>query len=223
MSVPWPSELALRIERADSSRIDDETVAVSLSGRWTGSAHEAAGDELLVVEVSGRRYRYPARSQSAESPAALAGPRSWTARFELPAWAEPRSAGQASLWIGSSVIEVPPVGSELVEHEGVRRAELERARDAERATASQQLEDYERSASELTQLVSERDAALAQLGSERDAALAELAMLRASAQHDVKAREQLGRRGGELGQARALLADARALATRLRERGPNPR
>jgi hypothetical protein len=286
MSAPERSELVLRIERANSWRIDDETVLVSLSGRWSGPAHESAGDELLVVEVSGRRYRYPARSQGAESPMAVAGPRFWTASFELPAWAEPRSAGQASVWIGSSAIEVPPVGrepeagreatsapapahalqfaqapaadspswpapapvrprgepaaedsrsgplaelllretvsglrselraraielgqargaladararldagaasqeqmnathaelraelrqlSELVEHEGVRRAELERARDAERVTASRQLEDYERSVGDLEQLVSERDAALELLVSERDAAL----------------------------------------------------
>ena len=283
MSVAGSSGLALRIERVASSRIDDDTVLVSLAGRWTGPVHEAAGDELLVVEVRGRRYRYAARTQGGASPVAVAGPSSWSASFELPVWAEPRSAGQASLWVGNCMISVPPVGAasgpgtgparasppaqappadsvcrpapasppashgpagedarsgplaellrretisalrselreratelahvrgaladarseldagaanqgqiesahadlraeleqliELVEQEGLRRVELERARDAERHAASQQLEDSERRVGELERLVSERDAALEQLVSERDAALEQL-------------------------------------------------
>jgi hypothetical protein len=354
MSGPAPSEPPLRIEHAAASQIDNETVLISLSGRWTGPINEPAGDELLVVEVGGRRYRYAARSQGGEDPMAVEGPQPWTASFELPVWAEPRRAGQATLWVGTSVIVVPPVGAgpgpaqdspaqvpqpdahsgpqprgladlqpaasfsgpapgreppsrgppledprsgplaelllretvsalrselreratelaqlrgaladarsqldagaathvqmetthaelraeleqliELVEQEGVRRAELERARDAERRESSQRLDDLERRAVELQQLVSERDAALEERAEELSALrrkqerelsglheqhereLAgvgqELAALRASAQRDIDARASLEHRARELS---AGLAEAHAqLAT----------
>ena len=45
----------------------------------------------------------------------------WSASFTVPAWAEPREAGQAALWIGNAVIPVPPMHhtavAEAPEHE----------------------------------------------------------------------------------------------------------
>src|ERR1035437_1439680 len=51
MSVAGSSGLALRIERVASSRIDDDTVLVSLAGPGAGPVPGAGGDELLGVEV----------------------------------------------------------------------------------------------------------------------------------------------------------------------------
>src|ERR1035437_4263044 len=101
MSVAGSSGLALRIERVASSRIDDDTVLVSLAGRWTGPVHEAAGDERLVVEVRGRRYRYAARTQGGASPVAVAGPSSWWASFGWPGWARPRRPGRGPPGVGN--------------------------------------------------------------------------------------------------------------------------
>src|ERR1035437_2474002 len=111
MSVAGSSGLALRIERVASSRVGGDTGLVSLAGRRSGPVHEAAGGGLVVVAVRGRRYRYAARTQGGASPVAVAGPSSWSASFELPVWAEPRSAGQASLWVGNCMISVPPGGA----------------------------------------------------------------------------------------------------------------
>jgi hypothetical protein len=95
----------LEIARIESSRADGDTVALRLSGRWLDPA-QAEEEELLVVQVQGRRHRFPA-IRDPQSP----GSEGWSASFTLPDWAEPRHDGQAALWLGSSVIPVPPAGS----------------------------------------------------------------------------------------------------------------
>jgi hypothetical protein len=95
----------LEIARIESSRADGDTVALRLSGRWLDPA-QADEEELLVVQVQGRRHRFPAIRDPQS-----AGSEGWSASFTLPHWAEPRHDGQAALWLGSSVIPVPPAGS----------------------------------------------------------------------------------------------------------------
>jgi hypothetical protein len=96
------AETPLEIDRIESSRADAGTVRLRLAGRWLDPA-VADQEELLVVQVQGRRHRFPA-TRAPEPP----GSQAWSASFELPGWAEPRHAGQAALWLGNAVIPVPP-------------------------------------------------------------------------------------------------------------------
>jgi len=101
-------QIPLEINRIESSRADADSVRLRLSGRWLDPAG-AAEEELLVVQVEGRRHRFTARRESETGSGSAAGRSlSWSATFTLPAWAEPRYDGQAALWLGSAVIPVPP-------------------------------------------------------------------------------------------------------------------
>jgi hypothetical protein len=107
--VPLPTgSRPLELERVQSSRADAGQLQLRLSGRWLDPQAEAEEDEeLLVVNVEGRRHRFPA-SREERSDAELA-PGRWSASFKIPAWAEPREEGQAALWLGNAVIPVPPL------------------------------------------------------------------------------------------------------------------
>ncbi len=99
------AEMPLEVDRIESSRGDAGMIRLRLAGRWLDPAR-ADEEELLVVQVDGRRHRFPATRDS-EPP----GSEAWSASFELPAWAEPRHAGQAALWLGNAVVPVPPASS----------------------------------------------------------------------------------------------------------------
>jgi hypothetical protein len=108
-----PGRRPLELERVQSSRAEAGQLRLRLSGRWIDPKAEADEDEeLLVVNVEGRRHRFPA-SRDERSDAELA-PGRWSASFKIPTWAEPREEGQAALWLGNAVIPVPPL-HELVE------------------------------------------------------------------------------------------------------------
>jgi hypothetical protein len=92
----------LELARIESSRAEGDTVCLHLTGRWLDPAG-AGEEELLVVQVDGRRHRFPARRKLNPK-----DPQRWSASFRMPAWAEPRHDGQAALWLGTSVIPVPP-------------------------------------------------------------------------------------------------------------------
>lgn len=97
----------LELDRVQSSRASAGEVRLRLSGRWLdGDGIVGEEDELLVVNVGGRRHRFPASED--EDPDLELPPGSWTASFTLPIWAEPREQGQAALWLGGAVIPVPP-------------------------------------------------------------------------------------------------------------------
>lgn len=91
----------LELGRIDHSRAEGDTVCLHLTGRWLDPAG-ASEEELLVVQVGGRRHRFPATRKLDPK-----DPQRWSATFRVPAWAEPRQDGQAALWLGSSVIPVP--------------------------------------------------------------------------------------------------------------------
>lgn len=71
------------------------------------SPAHAGHEPLLVIQIQGRRHRYPAEAGRDRVPLA---PGAWEATFTVPSWAEPRRAGQAAVWLGDSVIPVPPAG-----------------------------------------------------------------------------------------------------------------
>jgi len=94
----------LEIDCVESSRVDAHHVRLRLSGRWLDPAGTGE-QELLVVQVEGRRHRFAGTRDSRPD-----DPERWSATFTLPVWAEPRQTGQATLWIGNSVIPVSPPG-----------------------------------------------------------------------------------------------------------------
>ena len=97
-------QLPLSIDRIESARADADTIRLRLIGRWLDPSR-AGEEELLVVQVEGRRHRFAA---TRDPEAGITEPHVWSATFSLPAWAEPRYDGQAALWLGSAVIPVAP-------------------------------------------------------------------------------------------------------------------
>jgi len=98
----------LDLERVQSSRAEAGELRLRLSGRWLAEPIDVSdGEELLVVNVEGRRHRFPASPDDHfdGDPA----PGRWSASFKIPTWAEPREQGQAALWVGNAVIPVPPL------------------------------------------------------------------------------------------------------------------
>ena len=102
------ADTPISIDRVDRLRGDGDGIRLRLSGRWLRAG--AAEDEpLLVIQLQGRRHRFP--PSPAEPPGAALSPGAWEATFTVPAWAEPSHDGQAALWVGNSVVAVPLPGS----------------------------------------------------------------------------------------------------------------
>ncbi len=101
----------LEIDRIERARAERGSVQLRLRGRWLDPA-AAEEEELLVVQIEGRRHRFPGTREEdvRDGHAAGAGASRWAASFTLPDWAEPRHEGQAALWLGSAVVPVPPPG-----------------------------------------------------------------------------------------------------------------
>jgi hypothetical protein len=108
MTASTSAQAPLEIHRIQSSRSAAGEIRLRLSGRWLDpQATGDAGEELLVVQVEGRRHRFPA-SRDDEGSTKLP-PGHWSASFIVPTWAEPRLDGQAAVWLGDAVIPVPPL------------------------------------------------------------------------------------------------------------------
>jgi predicted nucleic acid-binding Zn-ribbon protein len=103
-----PAELPLEIERVQGSRPSVGEIRLALSGTWHGPGGSSDQEPLLVVQIEGRRHRFPADREDrlSELPAGR-----WQATFSVPDWAEPRHEGQAAVWIGDAVVPVPPLHS----------------------------------------------------------------------------------------------------------------
>jgi hypothetical protein len=109
MTDPAPAaDTPLAIDRVDSARGEGDSVQLRLTGRWLGAGHPGEHDALLVVQLEGRRHRFPA---TADPSVATLPPGAWAANFTIPGWAEPRQHGQAALWLGNAVIPVAPPGA----------------------------------------------------------------------------------------------------------------
>ncbi len=110
MPVTAPPPLPLAIDRVERSRAKRDQVRLRLTGHWLSGAPggEAGSSEaLLVVQMHGRRHRFPATH---EDPQAEPGVE-FTASFTIPDWAVPEQPGQAVLWVGDDVVAVPPPGA----------------------------------------------------------------------------------------------------------------
>ena len=101
-SAPTP----LEIDDVQSARVAAGETRLTLSGRWLSPDKPSlAQDPLLVIQVEGRRHRFtPEAGTDTGSPTG-----EWRASFVLPAWAEPRRAGQAAVWVGDAVIALPAI------------------------------------------------------------------------------------------------------------------
>ena len=109
MSDPIPADIPVAIDRVDRTRGDGEGIRLRLSGRWLPASGDAAGQEpLLVIQLQGRRHRFPAIRDDRASASLPDG--AWEATFSVPAWAEPHQDGQAALWLGNVVVPVPVPG-----------------------------------------------------------------------------------------------------------------
>jgi predicted nucleic acid-binding Zn-ribbon protein len=103
-----PAEPPLQIDRVQGSRPSVGEIRLALTGVWHGPGESSDQEPLLVVQIEGRRHRFPADrdDRSAELPAGR-----WQATFSVPDWAEPRHEGQAAVWIGDAVVPVPALHS----------------------------------------------------------------------------------------------------------------
>ena len=99
----------LAIDRIQSSRSGAGRLRLRLNGRWLDPQRAGEEEELLVVQVQGRRHRFPPSPDDDRERDADQGPDRWSAAFDVPAWAEPRHEGQAALWLGNAIIAVPPL------------------------------------------------------------------------------------------------------------------
>ncbi|MGA9857393.1 MAG: hypothetical protein WBQ18_05980, partial [Solirubrobacteraceae bacterium] len=95
------------IDRVDRARGSGDGVRLRLSGRRLESGHGPEPEPLLVIQLQGRRHRFPADREDVVEPLA---PGRWEATFTVPSWAEPRRPGQAAVWLGDTVVPVPLPG-----------------------------------------------------------------------------------------------------------------
>jgi hypothetical protein len=106
-----PAEPPIAIDRVERARGQGDDVRLRLSGRWLiddPPSEPDAPDALLVIQLQGRRHRFPADRAPA---AAVPLPGTWHAEFTVPSWAVPSRRGQAAVWVGTSVIAVGPPGT----------------------------------------------------------------------------------------------------------------
>ncbi|MGZ4177419.1 MAG: hypothetical protein ACXVUX_14475 [Solirubrobacteraceae bacterium] len=106
MTATGSADTPLAIDRADRARTEDGGVALRLSGRWLRPPATDQNEPLLVVQVQGRRHRFPASGDGDGQ----TDNGTWAATFRLPSWAEPEREGQAALWVGTAVVPVPLSG-----------------------------------------------------------------------------------------------------------------
>jgi hypothetical protein len=116
MTDSAPADIPVAIDRVDCTRSDRDGVDLRLTGRWLGHAEADATEPLLVVQVQGRRHRFPAERDGDRHPRV---PGAWEATFRIPPWAQPRHEGQAAIWVGTSVVPVPFPGTSP---DGIRRS-----------------------------------------------------------------------------------------------------
>lgn len=146
-STSEESEAPLDIDQIETSALGREKVVVRIVGHWRGRRRAMDGRVFLVVEADGRRHRFPAIPEPRRS--RFGRPGQWSANFAVPAWLEPRLAGQMSLWIGNEAIALPSLegdgtaeaAQEVNELEGLGEgtANALRAELKERAVAEAQL------------------------------------------------------------------------------------
>jgi hypothetical protein len=109
MNSSAPAQSPLEIDRIQSSRAEGGHVRLQLSGHWVEPQAAVDEEELLVVQVEGRRHRFPASPEHGSKAGGDSSSGRWQASFTVPEWAEPRQDGQAAVWVGNAVVPVPPL------------------------------------------------------------------------------------------------------------------
>jgi hypothetical protein len=142
MTYSAPVEPPIAIERVQRIRGEGDDVRLRLTGRWLIDSHGDEHEALLVIQLQGRRHRFPA----ARAPAGAAPlPGTWQAEFAIPSWAVPSRPGQAAVWVGNAVVAVAPPGApppespsspETVALEGLPASEAALPKPAEVAPAT---------------------------------------------------------------------------------------
>jgi hypothetical protein len=100
-------DFPLDVEQIESTPIGRAQIGIRVTGRWRGRARMPVQRAFLVLEVEGRRHRFPAMEEPRRS--RLVRSNSWGATFALPAWLEPRLPEQMTLWLGSYELELPSI------------------------------------------------------------------------------------------------------------------
>jgi hypothetical protein len=117
-------DFPLDVEQIESTPLGRAQIGIRVTGRWRGRARMAEQRAFLVLEVEGRRHRFPAMEEPRRS--RLHRSNSWGATFALPAWLEPRLPERMSLWVGGHELQLPSIlVAESEEVEMVRPAEQE--------------------------------------------------------------------------------------------------
>jgi chromosome segregation ATPase len=104
------TQTPLAIDRVERARAKHDQVRLRLSGRWLTDARTGQQPTLLVVQLHGRRLRFPAGEDGPEDALESAAGTPFAASFTVPDWAVPEQPGQAVLWVGEAVVPVPPPG-----------------------------------------------------------------------------------------------------------------
>jgi chromosome segregation ATPase len=104
------TQTPLAIDRVERARAKHDQVRLRLSGRWLTDALAEHQPTLLVVQLHGRRLRFPAGEDGGEDMPEAAAGAPFAASFTVPDWAVPEQPGQAVLWVGETVVPVPPPG-----------------------------------------------------------------------------------------------------------------
>lgn len=102
------SDPPLELESVHVDALAGDRVLVRLKGRWRRRSRNPEARAMLIVEVEGRRHRFPAIPQPRRM--RLGSPTGWGASFALPAWLRPRLDGHMSLTVGDAIVPVPPLG-----------------------------------------------------------------------------------------------------------------
>src|SRR5690349_21233942 len=100
----------LGIEAVECFSEGGSTLTVRVTGRWRRRRPEWRGPAVLVVEVEGRRHRFPAMPE----PPSLTGtlPGTWRMSFSVPAELTPYLSGRSWLQLGAVLapLSIEPPG-----------------------------------------------------------------------------------------------------------------
>lgn len=108
MTDSVPAEPPIAIDRVQRARGRGDQVRLRVSGHWLGPDPPHEHQPLLVIQLQGRRHRFPANPDPAGAESLAGG---WQAEFTIPSWAVPSRPGQAAVWVGDAVVAVGPPGS----------------------------------------------------------------------------------------------------------------
>jgi len=105
VSDPSVVPSALGIEAVEWIAEGGENLTVRVTGRWRRRRPAWSGQPTLIVESTGRRYRFPAMPE----PPSLsgAGPGMWRMSFSVPAALAPELGGRSWLQFGSVAVPLP--------------------------------------------------------------------------------------------------------------------